>query len=164
VTSSSQRARLLLGRPLVRAAALGVLALVAAIAGLASSLHLSPTAAALSLSAARTTAHAAPNAGNSESEARVGSTEHGEKAHLASRAPIAPRAARPRGDDGSDLRLPFVAGLAVARRDDTAELASLDVRGEDRCSLGLSAAAPESPGYRAANPVRGPPARNDASI
>lgn len=137
----------------VLARALGVLALFAAVVGITAWSHTSHVTAALALTSA-----------SSDVELRVSAPRSDDKAHLTSRAPS--QAARARPQDQPDLRLPPLPGAAlVASRAELAGRASIVApRDDGRCCMAVHEAAPESAGHRAANPVRGPPARHLAAI
>jgi hypothetical protein len=138
----------------VAARLLGVLALFVAVIGVTAWPRMSAADAAMALGSAR--AH--------DAKVRRPAPRGEEKAHFASRAPA--QAVRARPQDRPDLRLPPLLGAAVvATRDDQVGRARVTTgRGDDRLRLALHEAAPESAGHRAANPVRGPPARHFAAV
>jgi hypothetical protein len=136
------------------ARALGVLALLAVVIGITSWPRISPATAVLALSAAR----------GGDAELRRATPRSDEKARRPERAPTQVGRARPQ--DRPDLRLPPLLGAAaVAVREGRVGRLPVGVRRDDgRGRMALHEAAPESAGHRAANPVRGPPARDLASI
>lgn len=137
--------------------ALGALALLVAILGVTWWQRPWLNVVTLSPRAESVEAHAARR----DVELRVSTPESTEKARLGSRAQLTPHASRARNEGPPAARLPVPARPSVAGRPEvSAETGALLIR----CSMAVQSGTPESRGHRAANPVRGPPPRDAASI